>query len=138
MVRALATALILLSASGPARAADRSRILFVSARTGSMEIYAVQPSTGRVSQLTFAAHPRDACAPAASPNGRSIVYVVSAGGCYGGEIVVAGAAGGRPRVLAPGNDPAWSRDSQRVVYAAHSIWSVDRSGRHPFQWSNSP
>jgi len=137
MVRALVAVLFLLSTATPARAADRSRILFVSGRTGSMEIYAVQPTTRRVSQLTFGAHQRDVCAPTPSPDGRSLVYVVSAGagGCYGGTIVLAGPAGGHPRVLTSGNQPAWSRDSKRVVYAAHSIWSVDQTGRHPVRWS---
>jgi Tol biopolymer transport system component len=140
----VATAL-LFAASGPAGRSPASlgsfRILYVSDWSGTSELYAVDPSGGRVTaQLTFGRAPT--CAQAAcgyrdavpSPNGRFILYTDFSDCCSVSRrsaLFVARADGTHRRVLAPGADGVWAPDSKRIAYALDGrIHVVDLDGGH--------
>jgi len=140
----VATAL-LFAASGPAGRSPASlgsfRILYVSDWSGTSELYAVDPSGGRVTaQLTFGRAPT--CAQAAcgyrdavpSPNGRFILYTDFSDCCSVSRrsaLFVARADGTHRRVLAPGADGVWAPDSKQIAYALDGrIHVVDLDGGH--------
>jgi Tol biopolymer transport system component len=112
------------------------RILYASDWSGSSEIYAVDPASGRRGQLTFGRAP--ACVPAnpcgyvrpiPSPDGRRIVFGDhSIEGPLPGSLFVARADGRGRRRFAQGvdlfySDAVWSRDARRIAYA-------ERDGLH--------
>ena len=61
--------------------------------------------------------------PHFSPDGRRIAFerviADSAGSAWGSTIWVIGVAGGEPRLLGPGSDPAWAPDGERVGALVH-------------------
>jgi Tol biopolymer transport system component len=105
------------------------RLLYTSDWSGTSQIYAVDPATGRRGQLTFG--PAPACVPTnpcgyigpiPSPDGRRLVFGDQATeGPRRTSLFVARADGSDRRRLAPVapyfDTPAWTRDSQRVAYA---------------------
>ena len=108
--------------------------------SGTSELYAVDPSGGRVTaQLTFGRAPT--CAQACgyrdavpSPNGRFILYTDFSDCCSVSRrsaLFVARADGTHRRVLAPGADGVWAPDSKRIAYALDGrIHVVDLDGGH--------
>lgn len=139
MRRSLLVALAAAGALAPAAAAADTRplrLLFSSNRTGTHQLYSVNPSGRDLRQLTFGA--RTACSPVPSPNGRLIAFLVmlepSTRGCLPtGEIWAMSADGQRQWKLAmEGGQPSWSRDSRRVAYSggarAGPIFVVNADG----------
>jgi Tol biopolymer transport system component len=108
---------------------DPVRLLYTSDWSGTSEVYAVDPATGRRGQLTFgpapACVPTNPCgyvSPIPSPDGRRLVFGDQAiEGPRRTSLFVARADGSDRRRLAPVppyyDIPVWSRDSHRVAYA---------------------
>src|SRR5437763_16800413 len=69
----LLTFFVLVSASAPA--ADQGRIVFASDRTGSWQIYTVNPDgTDQVQVTNLAPTAADGLAPTLSPDGRKVLF----------------------------------------------------------------
>jgi hypothetical protein len=127
-VQATAIAVVMTALAPAAHAAARApRILYAGDWTGSMQIFAADPSgRARLGQVTFA-RPTDACySPAAcgftrplpSPDGRQLAYW-TAGVSYTPQTLwLARADGTGARPIAKAGSAAWSPDSRRLAYAA--------------------
>lgn len=123
LVLALVAAVLL---PGAARAAPRpQRIVFVSYRTGTPQVYSVSPARpSALAQLTFGVEPvRQAVA---SPNGRLLALAQAS------KLAVAGANGTALRVVAVNaTSPAWTPDSRRIAFSRttrNGIWTVRADG----------
>jgi Tol biopolymer transport system component/DNA-binding winged helix-turn-helix (wHTH) protein len=97
---------------------DGSRVLFVSERSGSNELWVVNPADGSVRQLTEAAG--DALRkPRWSPDGRRVALNVARQGLL--QVVVVDVATGLQRQVTPGEGHYrfghWSADGQWVFYS---------------------
>ena len=121
----------------PAWSPDGQRIAFVSARSGSGEIYVMNADGSNVVQRTFSGgYSED---PAWSPDGTKIAYATLSNGSAN-LWVVSPDAGGRPTLLfaAPGWDaqPAWSPDGARLALVSdwyaydfvYDIYLIDADG----------
>ncbi len=120
------------AASGPAARSPANsgsfRLLYAGDWSGTSQIYAVDPATGRRGQLTFGRAP--ACVPAnpcgyidpiPSPDGRRLLFGDQAiQGPRRSSLFVARADGSDRRRLAGFGTAfgTWSRDSRRVAYGA--------------------
>jgi hypothetical protein len=105
------------------------RVLFASARTGTLQIYSVDSSGHNLRQLTFGS--RDSCSPRPSPNGRYVLFFRSTPKTSCSELWVGGADGRGARRLAPLSfDADWSPDSRRIAYetGGRGIAEVRRDG----------
>ncbi|MCG3161898.1 MAG: Protein TolB [Acidobacteria bacterium] len=113
---------------------DGARIVFVSTRTGSDEIWAGDRNGGNLRQLTsFDGSPTGT--PRWSPDGRWIVFDSRAGGSP--DIYVISADGGAPRRLTSEMTyeatPSWSSDGRWIYFAsnrggAEDIWKMPAEG----------
>jgi Tol biopolymer transport system component len=115
VVRALFVLTVLVSVGG-ASASNSSRgwrLLFSSARTGVAQVYSIEPSGARLTQLTFGT--TDACEPVPSPDGRHVIYT-GGDSCTGETLHLTSADGRGDRVVGNGRRPAWSYDSRRYGY----------------------
>jgi Tol biopolymer transport system component len=124
----------------PSWVADGSRLAFRNVtRSGRPTIYWMNPDgsfDGSIpTQITREEAPcaNEASAPAWSPDGAVVAYVVNQHIC----VVEADAKGFNPRQLStktPNADPAWSPDSQWIVFeswrdaAKHEIYVMNRNG----------
>lgn len=125
--------------SSPAAVAKvRIRILYAGDWTGSMELFAADPS-GRapLAQLTFG-HPGSCQSPTAcgfsrplpSPDGRQLAYWSKEGTDFQSQtLFVARGDGTGVRDLGQAATAAWSPDSRRLAYSAADGTHVMRAGR---------
>ncbi len=105
----------------PAFSPEGSRVAFGSNRSGSDEIWVCRSDSSDCSQLTSfkGTHPGS---PAWSPDGQWILFDVSR--ADGWEVDVIRASGGKPRRLAAGMLPKWSRDGQRIYYQCGAQFQI--------------
>ena len=113
---------------------DGKRIVFASARSGTMEIWVCDADGSNPLQLTSFNGPLTGT-PRWSPDARSIVFDSRPGGYAG--IFVVGASGGAPRRITtdPAGDmvPSWSRDGRWIYFASYrsgelQVWKVPVEG----------
>jgi hypothetical protein len=117
------TALVLLAAgAAPSHAAEAAlRVLYAGDWTGSMQVFAADP-TGRLplGQVTFGS-PGGACraptacgyaSPLPSPDGRRVAYRAA------DTLYVADANGAHARAVGEASAAAWSPDSRTLAYSA--------------------
>jgi Tol biopolymer transport system component len=95
---------------------DGTRLVFSSTRTGSRNIWVVNPDLSKPTALTTG----DAVDqwPAYSPDGTQVAFVSDRGGRRG--IWIVSAWGGSPRLITPAhvlNVITWSPDQKRLAYA---------------------
>lgn len=120
----------------PAWSPDGSRIVFVSTRTGSTEIWTSAADGTRATQLTAFRGPLTH-APAWSPDGAQIAF--HSGPERNSSIFLMPAQGGAPRKLTPAgmhsSQPAWSPNGSILCFTSNSggryeIWTIapDSSG----------
>ncbi len=109
---------------------DGKRIVFASARSGTMEIWVCDADGSNALQLTSFNGPNTGT-PRWSPDARSIVFDSRPGG--NADIFVVGASGGAPRQITtdPSEDvvPSWSRDG-RWIYFESMGYLVDSSSHY--------
>jgi len=122
----------------PRLSPDESRLLFVSNRSGSDEIWVVDVDGRNLERLTDVEGP--AGQPSWSPDGRLIVFDLSMDG--EGDLYVVPASGGaaRPLVTGPGHDarPEWSIDGEWIYFGSNrggefEIWKTPARGGEPIQ-----
>ncbi len=117
-----------LSTATGSRAASHAqlRVLYAGDWTGSMQIFAADPSGhAPLAQLTFArvaesCHAPTACGfmrPLPSPDGRRLAYWTTAASIQQQTLWLAGADGTGARAISPAFDAAWSPDSRRLAYS---------------------
>ena len=111
---------------------DGKRIAFLSARSGSGEIWVCDRDGGKAIQLTSFG---DAAAPRWSPDGTQIVFLARYKGLE--KIYVIRSSGGEPRQLTtgPGRDhiPSWSLDGRFIYFRSsrggdNQVWKVPAGG----------
>jgi Tol biopolymer transport system component/DNA-binding winged helix-turn-helix (wHTH) protein len=125
---------------GPLISPDGRRIIFMSNRSGSLEIWACDSDGSNAQQLTsFGGAPTGT--PRWSPDGKQIVFDSR----FGGEanVYVIDANGGVPRKLETGTRmnslPSWSHDGKWIYFASgltHSnltLWRVAATGGRAIQ-----
>jgi dipeptidyl aminopeptidase/acylaminoacyl peptidase len=116
----LLTFLCLVSAS--ARAADKGRIVFVSDRSGSWQIYTVNPNgTDPVQVTNLAPTADDGWNPTISPNGRKILFNYNAG--EGPDLYVINVDGTGLQAITHDHGslfPHWSPDGKKIAFATVS------------------
>jgi hypothetical protein len=120
-------ALVVAASPAPAirKAPAQYRILYAGDWTGSMQIFAADPSGhAPLRQVTFA-HPEGQCYSAAacgftrplpSPDGRRLAYWSTSIGTS--TLWLAGANGSGARAIGTAYDATWSPDSRRLAYSA--------------------
>ena len=139
---AFAVCFLLVSAS-PAQNADTS-IVFMSQRSGTAEIYRMDPDGKQIRQLTE--EPQYANHPAWSPDGQQITFMALRGPLWRGEIYVMNADGTNPINLTqsldrPDSKPSWSPDGKQIVFTAApffnwDIWVMAAGGGRPRKLTN--
>jgi hypothetical protein len=113
-------------------------MLFTSTRSGSGDLYAVDPaSPGLARRVT--AGPATETMGSYSPDGASIAYVSNETGNF--EVYVANADGSDPRRLtttpAMETSPSWTPDGRQLVYASQApgarmqVWIMNADGSDP-------
>ena len=119
----LAVLWIFVAAVTPVAAApNNGRIVFVSDRTGSYQIYTMNPDGSDQVQVTnLSPTSVDLLAPSISPNGQQIVFDYDGGG--GPDIYVVNVDGSGLRQVT--NDhgsllPRWSQDGKRIIFTGTS------------------
>jgi Tol biopolymer transport system component len=119
-------------------APNGERIVFVSNRTGSGEIWIANSDGSDQTQLTFFNGP-SVGSPRWSPDGKQIAFDCYAGGSS--DIYLIPADGGKPSRLTsdPANEirPSWSHDGQWIYFGwdkgGSRIWKIRPSGGDPVQ-----
>ncbi len=118
---------------------DGERVVFVSRRTGSDEIWVTRRGGGSPAQLTSFAGPATG-SPRWSPDGRWIAFDSRAGGSADIYIVDPEGAGLRRLTTESSEDvlPAWSGDGRRLYFASNrggdrQIWKLSLEGESPAQ-----
>lgn len=120
-------------------APNGERIVFVSNRTGSKEIWVANSDGSEQTQLTHFNGP-SVGSPRFSPDGKEIAFDGYAGGSS--DIYVMQADGGKPsRVTSDAANeirPSWSHDGQWIYFGwdkggESRIWKIRRSGGEPVQ-----
>ena len=100
----------------PAWSPDGTNLVFVSNRSGAMNLHRLELASGRVVQLTHDAGPDDT--PAWSPDGKRLAFVSEVDG--NPELYLIDVDGSNLRRLTdhPGVDlhPHWSRESDRLLF----------------------
>ena len=134
------TVVVLTVATEPAGAAFRGangKIFFESTRTGSYQIFSMNPNGSLQTNITRDRSLSEAD-PAVSPSGRRIAYE------YAREVWVMNADGTRKRkvVSNTGGDasPSWSPDGRKIVFSRNSadIWVVNVDGTQPRNLTKTP
>ena len=125
--------------SNPTYSLDGKKIAFVSARSGTLEIWVCDADGSNLTQLTSLGAPV-VSEPRWSPDGANIVFYVASGGKK--DIYVISASGGKPRPLIahPGQDewPYWSRNGQWVYFTSgrsgrFEVWKMPSKGGEAVQ-----
>jgi len=115
---------------------DGSKILFCSARSGSMEIWVSDADGGNPLQVTQGAV--SAAGPRWSPDGRLVVYAERPNG--NADVYIVSAQGGKSRRLTtnPANDASayFSRDGKSIYFVSSrtgrsEIWKMPADGAGP-------
>ena len=114
-------------------------IVFMSQRSGSAEIYRMNPDGTQIRQLTE--DPQYANQPAWSPDGQQITFMSFRGPLWKGEIYVMNADGTNPINLTQSLDredssPSWSPDGKQIVFTSApvfewGIWVMAADGGRP-------
>jgi Tol biopolymer transport system component len=122
---------------GPLLSPDGKRLLFMSDRSGSLEIWVSNRDGSAPVQLT---NLHGCGTPRWSPDGSWVVF--DAGGASAQGIYVISALGGTPRLLLTGgfenSVPNWSRDEKWVYFGSNrsgtdQLWKVQAAGGHAVQ-----
>jgi Tol biopolymer transport system component len=122
--------------------ADGSRVVFVSTRTGSKEIWIANADGTNQTQVTFLSG-ASVGSPHWSPDGTRIAFDGNAHGSS--DIYVVPVEGGKPVRLTtdPANEtrPSWSSDGKWIYFAwnraTQQIWKMPAAGGEPVQVSRS-
>ena len=118
---------------------DGKKVAFVSARSGSSEIWVCDGDGSNAVQVTSFAGP-DAEAPSWSPDGRRIAFASNAAGGY--DIWVVGLNEGKPQRMTtdPANDtnPIWSPDGRWIYFDSartgeNQVWKIPANGGEAIQ-----
>jgi Tol biopolymer transport system component len=117
---------------------DGKKVVFASARSGSMEIWTCDADASNAVQVTsLAAH---SGTPRWSPDGRRIVFDSNKEGRF--QVYVVDASGGAPKRLTdnPADDaaPSFSRDGKRIYFSSMrtgrwEVWKTTTEGGQPVQ-----
>jgi Tol biopolymer transport system component len=114
----------------PPEVIENGDFLFTKHTDKGWHIFSLDPETGEEIELTYGV--RDYGSDW-SPDGTKIVYDSETPKGY--EILIAGADGSNPVLIAEGESPSWSPDGTRIAYVGEggAIWVVnpDGSDAHP-------
>jgi len=122
---------------GPALSQDGRRLLFMSDRSGSLEIWASNRDGSAPVQLT---NLHGCGTPRLSPDGLWVAFDTTGEGAQG--VYVVSAMGGAPRALVAdkweNSVPSWSRDGKWVYFGSHrsgedQVWKIPATGGEPVQ-----
>jgi Tol biopolymer transport system component len=122
---------------GPQLSPDGKKLLFMSDRSGSLEIWESNPDGSAAVQLT---NLRGCGTPRWAPDGMWIAFDTVGNGAQG--VYVISAMGGTPRALAMGGSensvPSWSRDGKWIYFASNrsgqdQVWKVPADGGQAMQ-----
>jgi Tol biopolymer transport system component len=127
--------------NGPAEISpDGTRIVFVSDRSGSDEIYVCNADGSNLLQLTRLGSTRTPGLPRWSPDGRKIIFNSVLRGQT--SIFVIPSDGGTPRPLTDQTsenlNPSWSHDGNWIYFTSNrsgdwQIWKMTNQGEQAFQ-----
>jgi Tol biopolymer transport system component/DNA-binding winged helix-turn-helix (wHTH) protein len=122
---------------GPLLSPDGKRLLFMSDRSGGLEIWVSNRDGSSPIQLT---NLHGCGTPRWSPDGQWVVF--DAGGVAAQGIYIVSAFGGAPRALLTdgfeNSVPNWSRDGQWIYFGSKrsgkdQLWKIKASGGHAVQ-----
>jgi Tol biopolymer transport system component/DNA-binding winged helix-turn-helix (wHTH) protein len=122
---------------GPLPSPDGKRLLFMSDRSGSLEIWVSNRDGSAPVQLT---NLHGCGTPRWSPDGLWVAFDVGEAGGQG--IYVISAMGGTPRALVKdsfeNSVPSWSRDGKWIYFGSHrsgddQVWKIPAEGGKPVQ-----
>ena len=122
---------------GPALSPDGRRLLFMSDRSGSLEIWASNRDGSAAVQLT---NLHGCGTPRLSPDGLWVAFDTTGEGAQG--VYVVSSMGGTPRALLAdkweNSVPSWSRDGKWIYFGSHrsgedQVWKVSAAGGEPVQ-----
>jgi len=121
----------------PTLSPDGRRLLFMSDRSGSLEIWASNRDGSAPAQLT---NLHGCGTPRLSPDGLWVAFDTTGEGAQG--VYVVSATGGAPRALVAdqweNSVPSWSRDGKWVYFGSHrsgedQVWKIPATGGEPVQ-----
>ena len=116
----------------PSWSPDGARIAFASNRTGSQQIYLMDPDGANLERLTNNPD-EDEGAPDWAPDGSRIVYSRESSS----ELIIMNADGTDQRPLTSGFAPVWSPNGGQIVFAYQSdLWVIDVDGGEPTNLTN--
>jgi Tol biopolymer transport system component/DNA-binding winged helix-turn-helix (wHTH) protein len=122
---------------GPTLSSDGKRLVFMSDRSGSLEIWASNRDGSAAVQLTSL---HGCGTPRLSPDGLWVAFDTIGEGAQG--VYVVSAMGGTPRALVAdqweNSVPSWSHDGKWVYFGSHrsgedQVWKVPAAGGAPVQ-----
>jgi Tol biopolymer transport system component len=134
----------------PQYSPDGKRIAFISARSGSLEVWVSEADGSRAVQLTSMQAPMTGGGPHWSPDGEHIVFDSNAEGQF--AVYVVSAEGGKPRRMTnhPSANalPGYSRDGRWIYFSSTrtgtwQIWKMPAEGGEATQvtrqvgWGNA-
>jgi len=117
---------------GPQLSPDGKKLVFMSDRSGSLEIWESNPDGSAAVQLT---NLHGCGTPRWSPDGMWVAFDTVGNGAQG--VYVISASGGAPRALAvdasENSVPSWSRDGKWIYFGSHrsgddQVWKIPATG----------